>query len=364
MYRIAGSDRQRDAEPEGCAFAFFADDPDRASHQLDQAARNGEAQPRAAEHAVDRAIRLAEPLKQPMLLVLGDAGARIGNGEVQCCRIGRRGGLRCGEHHGTCLGEFHGIVEKVEQHLPQPRFVADQLRRKAGRDPRHDRQALRIGAAVGEGNAGLDQGRDIKRRPVEFDGAGLDLGEIEDVVEHRQQGTARRGDQIDLALLFGAEPFRTGQEIDETDDAVQGRPNFVAHRGEEIGLGLIGKFGAGLREFGQGLGNQQFIRLALAFGHVPDHGDHVGLARAGGFEQRIGDFHPNPVPQLVPQAVDAGATRRLSVESLGQRRDRAEIVRVDQLFVRHGLEFVQAVAPARSRRRERRSFAGGRPTAA
>ena len=80
--------------------------------------------------------------------------------------------------------------------------------------------------------------RSVERPPVEVDPAGLDLREVEDVVDDREEGVAGGPDRVDVVALLGVER-RVGEEPAHPDDRVHRRPDLVAHRGEERALGLV-----------------------------------------------------------------------------------------------------------------------------
>src|SRR5262249_46157157 len=65
------------------------------------------------------------------------------------------------------------------------------------------------------------------------------LGDVEHVVEQRQQDLAGALKQLRLTLLLGRQ-LAVEQQLGESDDGVQGRADLVAHGGEEIRLGAIG----------------------------------------------------------------------------------------------------------------------------
>ena len=72
--------------------------------------------------------------------------------------------------------------------------------------------------------------------------AGLDLGEVEDVVDERQQGVARPLDDAqELPLLLRER--RIEGELGHADDAVHRRANLVTHVREKIALRAIGVLG-------------------------------------------------------------------------------------------------------------------------
>ena len=73
---------------------------------------------------------------------------------------------------------------------------------------------------------------------------GLDLREVEDVVDDRQQRLAAVADGLgELALLVVER--RVEQQAAHADDGVHRRADLVAHRRQEGALGLVGGFGRG-----------------------------------------------------------------------------------------------------------------------
>ena len=74
---------QGDLEPEGRPLAGRALDADPPSHEIDQALRNRQSQPPAAEPAPDGTVHLAEVLEQAALLVVRDADPGIGDREPE-----------------------------------------------------------------------------------------------------------------------------------------------------------------------------------------------------------------------------------------------------------------------------------------
>ena len=105
-----------------------------------------------------------------------------------------------------------------------------------------------------------------ERLAIEFELAGFDLGEIEDVVDHAQQRFRRAADDIGVFALFGRE-LRFQQQFRHAQNAVHGRADFVAHVGQELALGRVGLFG----------------RLLLAADGFVRHGQQARLSQ----EQRV-----------------------------------------------------------------------------
>ena len=134
------------------------------------------------------------------------------------------------------LGELDGVADEVEQDLPQPARVADQGVGHLRLDLAGQLQPLPVGAE-GQRPEGLPQ--DVPQGEVgavELELAGLDLGEVEQVVDHLQQGL-RRGldDRQVLALL--ARQRRVEGELGHAEDGVHGGADLVADVGQELILG-------------------------------------------------------------------------------------------------------------------------------
>ena len=83
----------------------------------------------------------------------------------------------------------------------------------------------------------------------QLDAAGLDLREVQDVVDDDQQALGRAADRAGEVGLLPVE-LGVEQQVAEADHAVHRRADLVAHRREELALGAIGGFGLVAR-FGQ-----------------------------------------------------------------------------------------------------------------
>ena len=73
---------------------------------------------------------------------------------------------------------------------------------------------------------------------------GIDLREIQDVVQDGQQGLRRRSHQLGGAELFGSQ-FGVEEDLDHAEHSVHRRPDLMAHVGKERALRLRGAFGVG-----------------------------------------------------------------------------------------------------------------------
>ncbi len=94
-------------------------------------------------------------------------------------------------------------------------------------------------------------------RTFEFELAGFDLGEIQNVVDHGQQRGGAVAHGLRIVELHGVER-RFQQQLDHADDAVHRRANLVAHVGEEFALGFVRRCGSFRR-----LDQRQLIVLPL-----------------------------------------------------------------------------------------------------
>jgi hypothetical protein len=106
------------------------------------------------------------------------------------------------------------------------------------------------GASDGGGHIG-DQDGQVELFDVDLELAGLDLRQVEDLVDQVQQmrsgpGNApQRLDEVVLAGIGGV----LDQHFGNADDGVQRRAQLMAHVGEELALGQIGFFGLLLTAF-------------------------------------------------------------------------------------------------------------------
>ena len=118
---------------------------------------------------------------------------------------------------------------------------------------------------------------------VEFELAGLDFREIEQIVDQRQEMAAAGMDVVDIAAVFVVVDFAEAlqpHDFREAHDGVERRAQFVADAGEEFRFLPAGRFGRflGLAQFRLGLlplrdvahhgaeGGLRFRRLQLADG--------------------------------------------------------------------------------------------------
>src|SRR5262249_40864364 len=114
----------RQSHREYRTFARLARHRHVAAHHACELAREGKAEPRAAEALSGRGIGLAELLEQLSLLLRSHANAGVSDRELD--PVATVGELARPQPDLTFLGKLAGIAQQVEQDLPQPRRVHGQ----------------------------------------------------------------------------------------------------------------------------------------------------------------------------------------------------------------------------------------------
>ena len=197
---------------------------------------DGKAEAGAAVFARGRGIRLGEFLEQPPHLLVGHADAGVGHGNrdpVAAIALLR---LR-GDGDGAFLGELVGVARQVEQRLPEAGLVGVD-RAEVGRAIDDDPIAVLRRHRLDRLGHVLDQRRQRERFEVKLHAPRLDLRQVEDVVDQREQVAARAEHAIErldvLLQRLGILP----QHLGDADDGVERRAQLVAHVGEELRLVL------------------------------------------------------------------------------------------------------------------------------
>ena len=81
----------------------------------------------------------------------------------------------------------------------------------------------------------FDRQPQVEGRKLDDQLASLDFGEIQDVVDDREQGFTGRADDLGVLALLGREAG-VEQQAGHADDAVHGGADFVAHVGQKVRL--------------------------------------------------------------------------------------------------------------------------------
>ena len=214
---------------------------ERAAHEFDETAGDGEAEAGAAEASGGGAIGLDEFFKDPLLHGGGEAGAGVGDRDLE-------GGLAAGcvigdgDTNLALIGEFNGVAEEVDEDLMEAEGIAKDPGGDVGADGGLPDESFGAGGgAVGLVNL-MEEGGGGEGDPFDGHASGLDFGGIEEVVEDGELEFGGFADGIDVSALFGGEGG-IGEEIEHAEDAVHGGADFVADVGEELGFCSIGQFG-------------------------------------------------------------------------------------------------------------------------
>src|SRR5215468_10596602 len=139
------------------------------------------------------------------------------------------------QHHFALVRELDGITHKVDDDLPQTNRVAEDAIRQIGLNVAAEFQFLLMSARGKQAYCVLQGVAEVKVSLVEFELARLDLREIEQVIDQRQQRIGRILDRAQVfALLAGQR--RTQGKLGHPYNRVHRRANLVAHVGEEFAL--------------------------------------------------------------------------------------------------------------------------------
>ena len=169
---------------------------------------------------------------------------------TSCPRAGFLGNLQADL---ALIGELDGIAHQVHHDLAQAVIVADHHVRHVGMDEAGQFQTPLVRPDGERFHRVAQAFPQVERAVVEGQLPRFDLGEVEDVVDHREQGFARVPDGHEEFPLLGRQRALQDQ-FRHADDRVQRRADLVAHVGQERALGAAGGFRRllGLFQFGVG----------------------------------------------------------------------------------------------------------------
>src|SRR5258706_7273098 len=100
------------------------------------------------------------------------------------------------------MREFQGVPNQVRDDLPQPDRVADELRGYVGRYIAGEGQSLRARLDHQRNQRSLERLAYRKHRSIDLELARLDLGKIEDIVDHHQQRLGRLLAKLQVPALL------------------------------------------------------------------------------------------------------------------------------------------------------------------
>ena len=206
----AGSGRGRGrssgvrGEPDGEARALGgrALDGDVAAHEAGELAADGEPEARAAVLPGGRRVRLRELLEQPAELLRRHADAGVGHGDGKPIVLARPFAPRL-ERDRAALGELARVAQKVEHDLAQANRVGPHPAEILGQ-PHLEPVAVLGRERLGRDEDVAQHGGHLDILDAELELAGLDLGQVEDLVDQLQQVPAGAVDAIERLEQLGA----------------------------------------------------------------------------------------------------------------------------------------------------------------
>ncbi len=229
---------------EGRAAARLAGDPDIAAHGARQPARDGEPQARATLAPAYGGLCLLELAEQEGQGVGldADAGVLHGDGDgnlVGGCRPAGFVLAADGDEDAARIRELDGVADEVGQDLPQAHLVAAHCLGQMGMHGPGDIDTLLVGLGRKQLHHALHAIGDDERLGFEHQPVGLDLGEVEDLVDQGEKLPRRAVDGARVGLLL-RRYLGLAEQADHAEDAVHGRADLVAHGREEARLGAVG----------------------------------------------------------------------------------------------------------------------------
>ena len=228
---------QGQPDPERRALAEFALDADRSPHGLGQALANGKPQSGTAEFPGDGLVSLREGFEQDVEFLLRDADAAVGYRHDEMTGI-----VLHGDEHLAALGEFQRIVDQVGEDLVEADRIGQNRKRHARRHTRGKIEVFRGGSFPEQAGDIVGDARRTDRNDLKLQFSGLDLRQVEDIVDDGEQAPARLDDDLGIALQALVESGSL-EELGHDHQTVQRCADFMAHGGQEARLGGIGTLG-------------------------------------------------------------------------------------------------------------------------
>ena len=148
--------------------------------------------------------------------------------------------------------------------MAQTQGIANQRGRNVRIALEQQFQSLLPGLDVGHRGQVVQYPVDLEVDLFHVQPAGLDLGEIEDVVNDAEQRFGRAVDLAQVVLLLFRE-IGAQRQVAQADHGIHRRADLVAHVGQEITLRFCS-------DFSRLLGLEEFFLRFLPFGNVLDEG--------------------------------------------------------------------------------------------
>ncbi len=329
--RRAGDAVEGQPHVEGAAPPHLTLHADGPAHHVHELAADGQAQPRAFLAAPRAAVGLPEGLEDAGLVLRRDPDAGVADPEPQPVVLVLLPLLVGQDHHLALLGELHGIAQQIDEDLAQAVGVTPHQRRHTGPNVADQLQPLARGHGGHCQRRGLHHQPHIEGRFRQLQPTGLDLREIQDVVDQRQQCLRGLTGNLQEASLFTAQVGVQGQ-AQHADDAVEGGADLMGHLGQEGALGLVAREGVfarvhEIRDVLEGLDGAGDVALLVAqhLSVLAHHqaatvlGPEAALHAADALDARLGE---QPAALLARLALEhqAGPAHHFGAGVAGRRR--------------------------------------------
>src|SRR5260221_2344390 len=231
---LGACDDTRQADREGRPTARRAFDANVSTHHPTKAAADGEPQPGAAVLAGRRCVSLNKVLEQPRYLLRCHADSSIGytkHGPVSA--VFRR--ATAGDPDRAVVSELGGIAGEIDERLTQPLRIGMSTAEIDGTVDL-DAVAVLLSQRTDGGRDLLDERRGVDRFEMHFHLAGIDLRQVKNIVDQRQQMLRRAKNPFQrLDRIFALEVASVlEQHLANSDDRIQRSTQLVAHIGEKL----------------------------------------------------------------------------------------------------------------------------------
>src|SRR6516165_6706687 len=218
----------RQAHRKHRTFARLARHRHVTAHHARELAGDGKAEPGAAKALSGRGIGLAELLEQLGLLLRSHADAGVRDRELD--PVAAVGLLACRKLDLAFLGELAGIAQQVEQYLPQPHGVDGQYA-EVPLGVNDEAVLVLLGKLSRGADDLIDQRCELHGLWIEFELSGLDLRQIEHLVDEAKKVSAGAVHALQRLLrLFSTEARRVfDHHFGQPDDGIERRAQLVTH---------------------------------------------------------------------------------------------------------------------------------------
>src|SRR6266702_1166 len=181
-----GRETKWDGEPECAALSRLAVHAYFAAHQTHELRRDGETESGTAMLPRGRKVGLRKRLEQARLLLRGNADSRIGDFKPDRHPILGPGAPPGAQHHLAPFGELDRITSKIGEDLTKAERIAVKGLGQIVVDQARQFEALGGGTHGHHAGNTFDNVIEVEIDDLQLDFAGLDLREVENIVDHVQ----------------------------------------------------------------------------------------------------------------------------------------------------------------------------------